>query len=97
MTAPAEKTIERLPPWQDLQELARNISGKSERTILNWVRAGDLPPPRRRCGGTDLWKWSEVDDWLTFGPPHKRSVSPDAQAEAITENVRNALANRKNH
>jgi predicted DNA-binding transcriptional regulator AlpA len=53
------------PPWQDTMTLAQHIC-VSASTIENWVASGILPPPRKR-GGKLMWKWSEVDTWLTEG------------------------------
>lgn len=54
-----------IPPWQDTVTLAQHIS-VSAATVENWVAAGILPPPRRR-GGKLMWKWAEVDAWLSEG------------------------------
>jgi hypothetical protein len=54
-----------IPPWQDMATLCRHISC-DQGTIEKWVAEGILPPPRKR-GGVELWKWSEVDDYLTHG------------------------------
>lgn len=54
-----------IPPWQDLATLCRHISC-SPSTVEKWVADGILPPPRKR-GGESMWKWSEVDDYLTHG------------------------------
>jgi predicted DNA-binding transcriptional regulator AlpA len=70
------------PPWMDTPTLAAHISVSVE-TIPNWVAAGILPPPRKR-GGKLMWKWSEVDAWLSDGGPH----SVVDQAKAITEAVK---------
>ena len=53
------------PPWQDTVTLAQHICA-SPSTIENWVAAGILPPPRKR-GGKLMWRWSEVDTWLSDG------------------------------
>lgn len=58
-------TLSYPPPWQDTMTLARHIC-VSPSTIENWVAAGILPPPRKR-GGKLMWKWSEVDAWLSEG------------------------------
>jgi predicted DNA-binding transcriptional regulator AlpA len=54
-----------IPPWQDMATLCKHISC-SPSTVENWVAEGILPPPRKR-GGELMWKWSEVDDYLTHG------------------------------
>jgi hypothetical protein len=61
-----------IPPWQDLATLCRHISC-SPGTVEKWVAEGILPPPRRR-GGESLWKWSEVDDYLTHGGDHAADI-----------------------
>jgi predicted DNA-binding transcriptional regulator AlpA len=67
------------PPWMDTAALAAHIS-ISEHTVTNWVAQGILPAPRKR-GGKLMWKWSEVDAWLTDGNPY----SPVDEAARITE------------
>ena len=54
-----------IPPWQDMATLCRHISCSAS-TVDNWVAEGILPPPRKR-GAELMWKWSEVDDYLTHG------------------------------
>ena len=54
-----------IPPWQDMTTLCKHISC-SPTTVDNWVAQGILPPPRKR-GDELMWKWSEVDDYLTHG------------------------------
>lgn len=54
-----------IPPWQDMATLCRHISCSAS-TVEKWVAEGILPPPRKR-GNEMLWKWSEVDDYLTHG------------------------------
>lgn len=54
-----------IPPWQDITTLCRHISC-SPNIVDDWVAQGILPPPRKR-GDRLLWKWSEVDDYLTYG------------------------------
>ena len=56
-----------IPPWQDIGTLARHISA-SQNTVDKWVKDGILPPPVKR-GGKLMWKWSEVDAWLSDGSP----------------------------
>jgi hypothetical protein len=74
------------PPWQDKASLCAHIC-VSESTVDNWVAQGILPPPRLR-GGKLMWKWVEVDERLTNGS----SLSLDAEADRIRENVRRELA-----
>ena len=73
------------PPWMDSTTLAEHICA-SPNTIDTWVLKGILPPPRKR-GGKLMWKWIEVDEYLTNG-----GLSPDAEAERIRENVKRAVA-----
>lgn len=61
-----------IPPWQDMATLCRHISC-SPSTVERWVAEGILPPPRKR-GGESLWKWSEVDDYLTHGGEHAADI-----------------------
>jgi predicted DNA-binding transcriptional regulator AlpA len=70
------------PPWMDTPTLAKHIC-TSASTIDNWVAQGILPPPRKR-GGKLMWKWSEVDAWLSDGGPH----SVVDQGASITEAVK---------
>jgi len=71
----------------DTPTLCANICA-SERTVDAWVAQGLLPPPRR-IGGKRLWKWSEVDEYLTNGGVTR---SPDAQADEIRNATRRAAA-----
>lgn len=71
-----------IPPWQDTATLAYNLSIHPN-TVDNWVKSGDLPPPRRR-GGKLMWKWSEVDAWMTDGGPD----TPGTRSGSITDGVR---------
>ena len=61
-----------IPPWQDMAALCKHISC-SPSTVEKWVAEGILPPPRKR-GGETLWKWSEVDDYLTHGGPQAADI-----------------------
>jgi len=54
-----------IPPWQDMATLCKHISCSAS-TVEKWVAEGILPPPRKR-GSELMWKWSEVDDYLTHG------------------------------
>lgn len=67
---PAPGTI---PPWQDAVTLAWHLS-ISLHSVENWVAAGIIPPGRQR-GGKIMWKWSEVDAWMTDGSPNARPGS----------------------
>lgn len=82
MTAPALF----IPAWQDSVTLQKNLC-ISASTVDNWVAQGVIPPPRKR-GGKLMWKWEEVDAWLTDG----RAGSPDAEAEEIRNAVRRIAA-----
>lgn len=80
------------PPWQDLATLCANIC-IAERTVDAWVAQGILPPPRKR-GHKLMWKWSEVDAYLTNGQP---GASPDAKADEIRNATRRAAESRAGH
>jgi predicted DNA-binding transcriptional regulator AlpA len=64
--------------------LCSNICASAS-TVENWVAKGILPPPRKH-GGKLMWKWEEVDDWLT------NRTNPDAEAERIRNGTRAAAA-----
>lgn len=81
-----------IPPWQDTPTLCKNICA-TPNTVTAWVSERILPPPRKR-GGKLMWKWSEVDEWLTVGPPQGTS---DPQADEIRNNVKRALETRADH
>jgi predicted DNA-binding transcriptional regulator AlpA len=74
------------PPWQDMAALCQHIC-VSTTTVDNWVAQGILPPPRKR-GGKLMWKWSEVDEYLTNGRP---GASPNSDAERIRDATRRAM------
>lgn len=84
MTARKHKDF--IPPWQDAATLCAHLC-ISPNTLDAWVARGILPAPRDR-GGKRMWKWAEVDDWMTDGPP----VPVDGR---ITDNVRRALAEKR--
>lgn len=63
------------PPWQDTVTLAAHLSVSPD-TVENWVAAGTLPPPRQR-GGKRMWKWAEVDAWMSDGA--ENSLPNDAR------------------
>lgn len=73
------------PLWMDMATLCTNICA-SERTVDAWVAQGFLPPPRK-VGGKLMWKWSEVDDYLSNGGANR---SPDAKADEIRNGTRRA-------
>lgn len=73
------------PPWQDISTLCANICA-CERTVDAWVKLGILPPPRLR-GGKRMWKWSEVDAYLSRDDASRRE---DSDADRIREATRRA-------
>src|SRR5258705_2823181 len=72
-----------IPPWQDMTTLSKHLSC-SPNTVDNWVSQGILPPPRKR-GDELMWKWSEVDDYLTHGG--KQAADIDRIREATRRSV----------
>jgi phage terminase Nu1 subunit (DNA packaging protein) len=70
------------PPWVDAPTLARLICCSVD-TVDNWAAQGIIPPPMRR-GGKRLWRWAEVDKWLTNG-------GTDLRPGSITDAVRKAV------
>ncbi|HTC04884.1 MAG TPA: hypothetical protein VK749_15885 [Xanthobacteraceae bacterium] len=56
-----------VPKWVDKEVLAI-VTSNSPDTIDNWAAQGIIPPPKKR-GGKLMWKWPEVDAWLTGGRP----------------------------
>ena len=81
------------PPWQDREVLGLCL-GVVDNTIDNWVATGVIPPPRKR-GHKLMWKWSEVNEWLTVGTPGK---SPgDDKAERIRNGTRAEAATTSSH
>jgi predicted DNA-binding transcriptional regulator AlpA len=79
------------PPWLDMPALCQHICC-SATTVDTWVMQGILPAPRKR-GGKQMWKWSEVDEWLTRG---NENATPDAEAERIRNATRRAAAEARN-
>lgn len=75
-----------IPPWQDMPTLCAHICA-SPNTVDSWVTKGVLPPPRKREGKL-MWKWSEVDEYLTNGGVR----SPDAAADRIRDATRRAAS-----
>ncbi len=73
-----------IPPWQDMSTLCAHICASAS-TVDKWVLEGVLPQPRKR-GGKLMWKWAEVDEYLTSGGDR----SPDAEAERIRDASRRA-------
>lgn len=87
MTHPEHEQQDRLPyppPWQDMATLCAHICVCST-TVENWITQGILPPGRKR-GRKLMWKWAEVDAYLTNGGGR----SPDAEAERIRNGTRQA-------
>lgn len=80
------------PPWQDMPTLCEHIC-ISPNTVDKWVADGTLPPPRKR-GGKLMWKWDEVDEYLSNG---KSDKAPDSDAERIRNGTRRAAENRTGH
>lgn len=80
------------PPWQDAATLCANIC-VSDRTLDKWVAEGILPPPRKR-GGKLMWKWAEVDQYLTDG---RAGVGPSSEADRIRDATRQAAAHHAGH
>jgi predicted DNA-binding transcriptional regulator AlpA len=76
-----------IPPWMDMATLCRHISG-SPTMVEAWVAKGFLPPPRKR-GAKLMWKWSEVDEWLTLGKP---AGSTETDEERIRNGTRREAA-----
>jgi hypothetical protein len=76
-----------VPAWVDISKLCEEICA-CPNTVAAWVEQGILPPARMR-GGKRLWKWSEVDAYLTNGAP---SGSLDEIAERIRNGTRRAAA-----
>lgn len=70
-----------IPPWQDAPTLAYNLS-ISLHTIENWVAARIIPPGRHR-GGKVMWKWAEVDAWMTDGSPDVPGARPGSMKDAV--------------
>lgn len=81
------------PPWQDREVLGLSL-GIIDNTIDNWVATGVLPPPRKR-GHKLMWKWSEVDEWLTVGQPGK--APGNDKAEQIRHATRAEAAASSGH
>ena len=81
-----------IPPWQDMNTLCRNIC-VSTTTVENWVAQGILPPSRKR-GRKLMWKWSEVDEYLTNGGP---SATLDAEASEVFNAARRAATETRPH
>ena len=69
------------PPWVDTATLAELICC-SAGTVDNWVAQGILPPPVKR-GGKNMWKWKEVDEWLTNGG----NIKPGRLADAVRQDL----------
>jgi hypothetical protein len=76
------------PPYQDIDTLCQHIC-VSPTTVDLWVKSGKLPPPKVR-DGKRLWKWKEVEARLD-GTDDRIPLSPDAQAEEITNATRKAI------
>ena len=64
---------EKMPPWVDMDPLCWAICA-SPNSVENYVAQGKLPPPRK-LGAKRMWRWKEVDEWMTNGPPNDRIES----------------------
>lgn len=69
------------PPWQDIETLAWHISA-SVSTVETWVAKGVLPAPIKH-GGKLMWKWSEVDAWLSSGGLNKAPNTATEVRDAV--------------
>lgn len=78
-----------IPPWQDMPTLCAHICA-TPNTVDTWVVKGILPPPRKR-GGKLMWKWAEVDQYLTAG---KAGEGPVSEADRIRDATQRAAAER---
>ena len=66
----------------------------SPTTVDNWVAQGILPPARKR-GGKLMWKWSEVDDYLTHGRGGTLDADVDRTREATRQIVEETKRGRR--
>ncbi len=82
-----------VPPWLDKPTLMRCIC-VSDTTVDTWVEQRIIPPGRKR-GGKTMWKWKEVDQWLTDGPPD--GPSSDKAKEIRDATQRAAQERRASH
>ena len=71
------------PPYQDIGTLAAHLC-VSENTVDNWVKLGQLPPPRR-IGGKRLWSWAKVCKIM-----EAEDMATDDLARRITNATREA-------
>lgn len=81
-----------IPPWQDITTLCEHIC-ISKPTVEAWVKDGILPPARMR-GGKRMWKWEEVDAWLTNGG---ESAGLDPEAERVRNGTKRAVERGREH
>lgn len=83
MTIPANARRDQPPPWLDTETMCWHLC-ISDRTLDNWCDAGILPPARKR-GGKLMWKWAEVDQYLTdggrMGGPQPGSIADGVRKE----------------
>lgn len=79
------------PPWMDSNTLCEHIC-ISPATVDNWVKNGILPPPKKR-GGKLMWKWLEVDRYLS----ERGEGSPDAEAERVRNGTKREAEGRAGH
>lgn len=76
-----------IPPWQDMPTLCAHICA-TPNTVDTWVKAGLLPPPRRKRG-KQMWFWPEVHEYLM----RTEVQSLDPEAEGIRNATRQDEAN----
>lgn len=81
-----------IPPWQDMNTLCKHICA-APNTVDNWVARGILPPPKKR-GGKLMWKWSEVDKYLTDGAPNS---SEESELDRVRNGTRRAAEASTGH
>ena len=70
----------------DMPTLCAHICA-TPNTVDSWVKEGLLPQPRR-VKGKQMWKWAEVDEYLSKGG----SQSGDPEAERIKNATKQAEA-----
>ena len=84
--------FDHMPRWVDMARLCHEICASST-TVETWAAKGILPPPRKR-GHKLMWRWSEVEEYLSNGKP---GGSPDAEADRIRESTRRAAEGHADH
>lgn len=86
---PAQTYKDFIPPWQDLPTLCKHLC-ISPNTVESWADLGILPRGRL-CRGKLMWKWAEVDAYLTNGGDR----SPDAIADKVRDGSRQQAEARR--